>query len=119
MAGLYSLICCWTTLGSNFTLLSASACSCVIGEGDEIPPLHSTLKSVSRECSIKGRSITATTLLELLSFSLEKDEILLASQTDVWPGFISVEIAGGCCLQTPTHLLAAQSGAPPCCVSSV
>lgn len=32
-------------------------------------------------------------LLELLGFSLEKDETLLTSQTDTWPGFISVEMA--------------------------
>lgn len=85
----------------------------------EILYLHSTLKSVSKECSINGRSITVTTLLELLTFSLEKDEILLASQTDVRLGFISVEMALGYCLQTPTHPLATQSGAPLCCVSSV
>lgn len=45
----------------------------------EAPPLHGALKSLSKECGIKGRSITVMLLLELLGFFLEKDEILLAS----------------------------------------
>lgn len=39
---------------------------------------------------------------------------LLASRTDVWPGFVPAEMAVGYCLQTPAHLLVAQSGALLC-----
>lgn len=39
---------------------------------------------------------------------------LLASGTDVWPGFVSSEMAVGYCFQTPAHLLVAQSGVLLC-----
>lgn len=39
---------------------------------------------------------------------------LLTSWTDAWPGFVSAEKAVGYCLQTPAHLLVAQSGALLC-----